>query len=254
MRTEEANRLKDKFENLSLNSSKDNLVESSLNVSKNRNNSKKKGNNKSKNNLTPNNKIQKPKGACYVCGIVGHKAYQCNRRHGANKYGNTSQANVVEKEEIIAAVVVEANLVENKVEWILDTGASRHFCANKALMTEFEDVTDGDHVYMGNSSTAGVLGKGKVHIKLTFGKTLFLNNVLRRPKTYDEAMRSIDASFLKEAIKSELDSIMSNHTWDLCDLPKGSKPISCKWIFKKKLRPDGTIDKFKARLVIRGFT
>ncbi|OIT30946.1 hypothetical protein A4A49_58239, partial [Nicotiana attenuata] len=55
------------------------------------------------------------------------------------------------------------------------------------------------------------------------------------PKTYSEAMRSIDASFWNEAIKSELDSIVSNHTWDLCDLPKGCKPISSKWIFKKKL-------------------
>ncbi|XP_019256415.1 PREDICTED: uncharacterized protein LOC109234819 [Nicotiana attenuata] len=66
-------------------------------------------------------------------------------------------------------------------------------------------------------------------------------------------MRSIDASFLKEAIKSELDSIVSNHTWDLSDLPKGCKPISSKWIFKKKLRPDGTIEKYKAILVITGF-
>ncbi|OIS97426.1 hypothetical protein A4A49_62486, partial [Nicotiana attenuata] len=55
------------------------------------------------------------------------------------------------------------------------------------------------------------------------------------PKTYCEAIRSLDASFYKEAIKSELDSIVSNHTWDLCDLPKGCKPISGKWIFKKKL-------------------
>jgi len=39
----------------------------------------------------------------------------------------------------------------------------------------------------------------------------------------------------------------------LTDLPKGCKPISSKWIFKKKLRADGSIDKYKARLVIRRF-
>ncbi|OIT06158.1 hypothetical protein A4A49_61510, partial [Nicotiana attenuata] len=54
-------------------------------------------------------------------------------------------------------------------------------------------------------------------------------------KTYNETMRSIDANFWKEAIKSELDFIVSNLTWDLSDLPKGCKPISSKWIFKKKL-------------------
>ena len=39
----------------------------------------------------------------------------------------------------------------------------------------------------------------------------------------------------------------------MTDLPKGCRPVSSKWIFKKKLRSDGSIDKYKARLVIRGF-
>ncbi|XP_070036525.1 uncharacterized protein [Nicotiana tomentosiformis] len=60
------------------------------------------------------------------------------------------------------------------------------------------------------------------------------------PKTYHEG---INANFWKEGIKSELDYIVSNHTWDLSDFPKGCKSISSKWIFKKKLRPDGTIEK-----------
>ncbi|GAA0149688.1 transmembrane signal receptor [Lithospermum erythrorhizon] len=72
-------------------------------------------------------------------------------------------------------------------------------------------------------------------------------------KTYNEALKSIDANFWMEAIKNELDSIVSNQTWELIDLPKGSKPISSKWIFKKKIIPDGTIERFKARLVIRVF-
>ncbi|GKC15532.1 zinc finger, CCHC-type containing protein, partial [Tanacetum coccineum] len=39
----------------------------------------------------------------------------------------------------------------------------------------------------------------------------------------------------------------------LADLPLGCKPLGCKWIFKTKLKVDGTIEKFKARLVIQGF-
>lgn len=61
-------------------------------------------------------------------------------------------------------------------------------------------------------------------------------------------MRLIDIIFWKEVIKSELDFIVSNHTWDLYDLPKGCKPISSKWIFKNKLRLDGSIEKFKLEL------
>ncbi|GKB49275.1 zinc finger, CCHC-type containing protein [Tanacetum coccineum] len=57
----------------------------------------------------------------------------------------------------------------------------------------------------------------------------------------------------KEAINDEMDSIMGNNTWVLADLPPGCKPLGCKWIFKRKLKVDGTIEKFKARLVIQGF-
>ena len=38
------------------------------------------------------------------------------------------------------------------------------------------------------------------------------------------------------------------------DLPKGAKRIGCKWIFKKKYHLNGSIEKYKARLVWKGFT
>ena len=79
-------------------------------------------------------------------------------------------------------------------------------------------------------------------------------NVESDPITYDEAVKSQDSAFWKEAINDEMDSIMGNNTWTLVDLPPGSKPIGCKWIFKKKMKADGTIEKFKARLVAKGFT
>ncbi|GKC62379.1 zinc finger, CCHC-type containing protein [Tanacetum coccineum] len=73
------------------------------------------------------------------------------------------------------------------------------------------------------------------------------------PRTYNEAMQSRDVAFWKEAIDDEIGSIMENNTWVLSDLPPGCKPLGCKWIFKRKMKVDGTIDKFKARLVIQGF-
>jgi len=51
-----------------------------------------------------------------------------------------------------------------------------------------------------------------------------------------------------------MDSILSNGTWELSERPHGCKPVGCKWVFKKKLRPDGTIEKYKARLVAKGYT
>ena len=73
------------------------------------------------------------------------------------------------------------------------------------------------------------------------------------PQTYKEAVNSTESLMWKEAIKSEIDSIPHNHTWELVDLPSGCKPLSSKWIFKRKRKVDGSIDKYKARLVIKGY-
>ncbi|KAF3649136.1 putative tyrosyl-DNA phosphodiesterase 2-like [Capsicum annuum] len=66
-------------------------------------------------------------------------------------------------------------------------------------------------------------------------------------------MSSSNSSFWKKAVNSEIDSILSNHTWELVYLPPGNKPLGSKWIFKRKIKADGTIDKYKVRLVVKGF-
>ncbi|GJZ02523.1 zinc finger, CCHC-type containing protein [Tanacetum coccineum] len=78
-------------------------------------------------------------------------------------------------------------------------------------------------------------------------------NVDNDPKIFDEAMKSQDVAFWKEAINDEMNFIMGNNTWVLPDLPPCCKPLGCKWIFKRKLKVDETLEKFKARLVIQGF-
>ncbi|GJU08199.1 retrovirus-related pol polyprotein from transposon TNT 1-94 [Tanacetum coccineum] len=57
----------------------------------------------------------------------------------------------------------------------------------------------------------------------------------------------------KNAMQEELRSIEKNQTWELSDLPEGKTPIGLKWIFKTKYFADGSIQKYKARLVVRGF-
>jgi len=47
---------------------------------------------------------------------------------------------------------------------------------------------------------------------------------------------------------------MGNKTWKVVDLPPGSNPIVCNWIFKRKMKVDSTIDKFKTILVAKEFT
>ncbi|KAJ9543865.1 LOW QUALITY PROTEIN: hypothetical protein OSB04_023572 [Centaurea solstitialis] len=90
------------------------------------------------------------------------------------------------------------------------------------------------------------------HKKVT-REIIFSINIDDDPKTFEETMSSRDASLWREAINDEMDSIMSNGTWVLVDLAKGSKPIGSKWSFKQKRYPDGTISAFKARLVAKGY-
>ena len=66
-------------------------------------------------------------------------------------------------------------------------------------------------------------------------------------------MASRDLAFWKEAMNDEMDSVLSNNTWVLVDLPTGSKPIGCKWVFRRKYNTNGSVQTFKVRLVAKGF-
>ena len=58
----------------------------------------------------------------------------------------------------------------------------------------------------------------------------------------------------KSAVEEELRALEKNSTWEICDLPRGKKPVGCKWVFTVKTKADGSIERFKARLVAKGFT
>ena len=53
------------------------------------------------------------------------------------------------------------------------------------------------------------------------------------PKTYQEAMKSVDATFWKDAIHSELESIMANHTWELVELLQDARPLVANGCLKR---------------------
>ena len=55
-------------------------------------------------------------------------------------------------------------------------------------------------------------------------------------------------------MNEEYNSIMRNKTWDLVELPKDKVPIGSKWLFKSKLKEDGSIDKFKEILVSKCYS
>lgn len=52
----------------------------------------------------------------------------------------------------------------------------------------------------------------------------------------------------------EFQALVANNTWTVILLPANKKAVDCKWVYKTKLRQDGTEERKKARLVAKGFT
>ncbi|KAH9140730.1 hypothetical protein AeRB84_015057 [Aphanomyces euteiches] len=74
------------------------------------------------------------------------------------------------------------------------------------------------------------------------------------PSTIRQAHASPEKAEWIKATDAEYNSLMHHNTWTLCELPPDRKPIGCRWIFTKKYAADGTLSRYKARLVAQGFT
>lgn len=74
---------------------------------------------------------------------------------------------------------------------------------------------------------------------------------IAEPSNFHLASKSFE---WKEAMKEVCESIMKNDTWDLVKLRHGKQPIGCRWLFKLNFKANGSIDKYKARLVANRYS
>ncbi|CAI7795263.1 unnamed protein product [Closterium sp. NIES-54] len=115
--------------------------------------------------------------------------------------------------------------------WVIDIGATYSMTPRADLLTELEP-SPVKHVTSALGQRAEVKGMGKAMFKGADGKMVGLKN---------------------KAMESELKSIEENGMWELVELPEGRKAITSKWLFKIKSDADGKIERYKSRLVAKGY-
>jgi len=110
-----------------------------------------------------------------------------------------------------------------------------HYGNNESTWEPFEHVAQQSQTFISEQQSSEME---------TFHKSAetYISETFDEPKTYHEAISSPEAPYWRRAIANELDSIDKNGTWTFVDrntIPQGRRPIGSKWIFKRKLKPDG---------------
>ena len=74
------------------------------------------------------------------------------------------------------------------------------------------------------------------------------------PVSHQEALARDDSKEWGTAMQEEYNALMENKTWTLTSLPKGRQAIKCKWVYRTKCDSSGNLTRYKARLVVKGFS
>lgn len=77
--------------------------------------------------------------------------------------------------------------------------------------------------------------------------------IASEPNSYKQALADEDCGQWKKAMTEEYDQLIKNNTWELVERKPGLKIVDNKWVYKKKQGIEGTLIRYKARLVARGF-
>ena len=77
---------------------------------------------------------------------------------------------------------------------------------------------------------------------------------IKEPNTIEETFASEHGKQWKAATDSEFKALMDSRTWELNDLPEGREAIGCKWVSHIKHTSDGKAERFKGRLVAKGYS
>lgn len=199
-------------------------------------------------------KSKKSTSKCSFCGKRNHKAKNCFKNpKSANFKGDNSQNTQVGKDDDKSdnpskhsrkahSSALGGNTPEEKLNEELGDFPSNW--KTPSPRASIEQETSDSELVSGNSAPTSISNFVATVVRQVNDDTINI----------DVAYKRVDAIKWKEAVQNELNNHETNGTWTLTNLPPGRKAITAKWVLHIKRKADGSIDKYKARLVARGFS
>jgi hypothetical protein len=102
-----------------------------------------------------------------------------------------------------------------------------------------------------HKAPTGTFRQSRKPKRFTSYARLMTSLVNAKPSTFEQAIKKKQ---WKEAMMEEYQSIMKNDVWEVVSRPKEKSVVTSKWVYKIKHVVDGSIDKYKAIFVARGFS
>ena len=89
------------------------------------------------------------------------------------------------------------------------------------------------------------------HLSLSYQCYIASSSSIHEPTTHSKAIT--DPRWI-EAMQAKIQTLESNKTWEITDLPLGKKPIGCRWVYKVKYKSASEVERFKANLIAKGYS
>ncbi|KAA0039623.1 Retrovirus-related Pol polyprotein from transposon TNT 1-94 [Cucumis melo var. makuwa] len=223
---------------------------------------------KVKQSSAPIHKKEQIKDKCRFCNKPGHYQKDCLKRKAW--FENKGKHN--------ALVCFESNLTEVPYNtWWIDSGCTIHVSNTmQGFLTTRTTNPNERFIFMGNIVKVSVEAVGTYNLTLDTGHhldlfdTFYVPSMSRNlislskldtsefdlsidndPVSFSQAIKGDNSTKWLDAMKEELKSMNDNEVWDLVELPKESKRVGYKWVFKTKRDSNGNIERYKTRLVAK---
>ncbi|GJU96511.1 ribonuclease H-like domain-containing protein [Tanacetum coccineum] len=125
-------------------------------------------------------------------------------------------------------------------------------CVNTRRSSRVSKLPDKLNDFVLDNKVKYGLNKYANHTKLSADNSFFISNLNKtaEPTCYNEAVKDIN---WVQAMNNEMEALYLNNTWTLTELPINRKAIGSKWVYKIKYKSDGEVERYKARVVAKGF-